>query len=139
MLDLEGLPGGIEQDGGRTELAHGMDGDDELRTIGRHDDDAVAPSDTLAGEVLREGVPGPVEVPECPGVLPRQHCRTLREAGSRRLEPAMHEARSHGETFFSDLRSTSTSAKGMVIAVRKPLPARRVHIRAGVPPAAGRG
>ena len=56
------------------------------------------------GQVLGQRVGGPVQLPVGPAVVAGQDGRVIGELLGRRLEPVMHEARCHGETFFSELR-----------------------------------
>ena len=101
--DLERLPRRVEHDGGGAELAGGMDRHDELRPVRRHDRDAVTPSYPPRREVLGQRVGGPVQFPVGPAVVAGQDGDVVGELLGGRLEPVMHEARCHGETFFSEI------------------------------------
>ena len=102
--DLEGLPGRIEHDGRRSDLAGGVDRHHELGAVRRHHRHPVTAPDAAVDEVQRQRVGRAVELAVGPAVVARQHGGVVGEPFRRRLEPAMHEARCHGETFFSELR-----------------------------------
>jgi hypothetical protein len=81
-----------------------MDRRHELGAVRRHHRHAVAAPYAAAAEVLRQRVGGAVQLAVRPAVVARQQRRMIGKPRRRRLEPAMHEARCHGETFFSELR-----------------------------------
>ena len=54
--------------------------------------------------MVRQRVGRPLHLGEGPAIVAGQQGRVVGEALGRRCEPVMHEARRHGETFFSDLR-----------------------------------
>ena len=57
-----------------------------------------------ARQVLRQGVGGPVQLSVRPAIVSGQDGDVIGVLLGGRFEPLMHEARCHGETFFSELR-----------------------------------
>ena len=69
VADFGCLPRRTEEDSRRPELTDGVDGDDELHAVGRHQGHTVAAGHPPGGQMAPEGVAQNVQIPERPPLI----------------------------------------------------------------------
>ena len=99
-LHLAGLPGRVQKHRGGAQPAGGLHDHHELGPVRRHHGHAVPRSDAQGDEMPRHGVGCPIQFGKGPAIVARQDGDLIGKAERGRLEPAMHEARGHGNNLL---------------------------------------
>jgi hypothetical protein len=90
VVDLESLPGGAKENGGRSQLAYPVDRHHELGAIGGHDDDPLARYDAFRAEVSSKRVAAAFNFEKRPTVVAGSNEVSLPELRRGSFEPAVH-------------------------------------------------